>query len=78
MSTWVAHKYDAANDPHMPKVGAPSPDGEGTITKVEVIEATKLYKMAMAGEEPDPAGNRVVLVVDHPTRPFVKYFVWVK
>lgn len=52
MSTWVASKYDAANDPHMPKVGAPSPDGA--------------------------AGNRAVLVVDHPTRPFVKYFVWVK
>lgn len=79
MGTFVASKYDENTDPHKPKIGDPSPDGNGTIQKVQMIEATKLVQMAMRGEpEPDLDGNRNLYVVDHPSRPFVKFFVWVK
>lgn len=78
MGTFEVSKFDLARDPHTPKVGAPSPDGNGTIAKVQFIEATKLYERVMRGDpEPDLEGHRALLVVDHPTRPFVKFFVWV-
>jgi hypothetical protein len=78
MTGFVIDKYDEAKDEHKPKVGAPSPDGKGVITKVQMIEATKLMEMVMKNGKPEEHDDDEVLVVDHPSRPFVKYFVWVK
>lgn len=73
------NKFDPENDPDKPKIGDASPDGNGKITKVQTVAGAKaLYDQFMKAPEPDLEGNREIFVVDNPTRPFVKYLVWVK
>lgn len=73
---FAVDKYDPTDDPELPKPGDTVPDGR-TVAKAQYISAVDLTKMLMASEWPDIDGHADVLVKDHPTRPFVKYLVWV-
>lgn len=78
MTTFVASKFDAENDPSRPKVGEEVEywGRKYKIAEVEAIVASDLMKSIMAGKEPDLRGHDQLLYRDHPTRA-VKWACWV-
>lgn len=72
---YKADKYDPQNDPHYPKVGDKI-DDERVVAKVKHIEASELYKLLTAKEQPEDVEH--IMIVDNPDRPYLKYLVWWK
>jgi hypothetical protein len=72
-------RFDPEADESRPVLGSETTcDGKRCVVrKVEHFMATRLMEMMMAGEEPDHHGHDDVVIVDHPTRPFVKWACWV-
>ncbi len=70
-----ADKYDPQNDTHYPKVGDKI-DNERVVAKVKHIEASELYKLLTAKEQPEDVEH--IIIVDNPERPYLKYLVWWK
>jgi hypothetical protein len=68
-------KYDPNTDPHYPKVGDVI-DSERVVSKVKHIEASDLYKLLTAKEQPEDVEH--IMIVDNPERPYLKYLVWWK
>jgi hypothetical protein len=81
MSTFQAiiggEKYDPNTDPEKPKIGDIIPNSDLKIAKVEYISASELMAQVIQKITPDKGVHENVMVYEHPTRPFVKYLVWV-
>jgi len=81
MATFVADKYDWKNDPDLPKAGSIINDGKWEVVKAEAVTVEKLMAWAedSGGREPDLVeGSGAVTIMDHSSRPFLKYIVWYK
>lgn len=79
MTTYVASKFDAENDPSRPKLGEEI-EYKGQkykIVEVEAAMASELMKSMMAGKGPDLRGHHELLFREHPTRPAVQWACWV-
>jgi hypothetical protein len=46
------------------------------FAKVKHIEASDLYKLLTAKEQPEDVEH--IMIVDNPERPYLKYLVWWK
>lgn len=75
-STWVASKFCAETDPSRPQIGT-AIEHNGKQFKIGKVEAVEVRRI-VGGEEFTVEPYDELLIQDHPTRPFVKWFCWAK